>query len=128
MSIDPPKHKLLAGLQARRDTHRQRSLIIRALVVVAGFTVLLGGAAMIVLPGPAVAVIPVGLGLLALEFAWAERALEHALDKAAEAKRKASQTTDVQKALVGLAVLAAAAAVLGALLLWHVPIPLITTT
>jgi tellurite resistance protein TerC len=31
---------------------------------------------MIVLPGPAFVVIPVGLGILSLEFAWARRWLE----------------------------------------------------
>jgi tellurite resistance protein TerC len=31
---------------------------------------------MIVLPGPATVVIPLGLGILAVEFAWARRMLE----------------------------------------------------
>lgn len=43
----------------------------RVVVAVMGGTVLLVGAAMLVLPGPAVVVIPVGLGILGLEFAWA---------------------------------------------------------
>ena len=34
------------------------------------------GVAMIVLPGPAFVVIPTGLGILAIEFAWARRLLE----------------------------------------------------
>lgn len=46
--------------------------IRRLIVFVLGVTVLLIGVAMIVLPGPAVVVIPAGLGVLALEFAWAE--------------------------------------------------------
>ncbi|MGH7768569.1 MAG: PGPGW domain-containing protein, partial [Candidatus Binatia bacterium] len=33
----------------------------RVIVIVIGFTVLLGGAAMLVLPGPAILVIPLGL-------------------------------------------------------------------
>jgi tellurite resistance protein TerC len=45
----------------------------RIAVAVVGFTVLLIGVAMIVLPGPAFVVIPVGLGILSLEFAWARR-------------------------------------------------------
>jgi tellurite resistance protein TerC len=36
-----------------------------------GGTVLVVGFAMIVLPGPAFVVIPAGLGILAIEFAWA---------------------------------------------------------
>jgi len=42
-------------------------------VAIVGGTVLLVGFAMIVLPGPAIVVIPVGLGILGLEFAWARR-------------------------------------------------------
>ena len=47
----------------------------RLIVIVAGSTVLLMGIAMIVLPGPAVIVIPVGLGVLATEFVWARKLL-----------------------------------------------------
>ena len=47
----------------------------RLIVAVVGFTVLLIGLAMIVLPGPAVVVIPIGLAILATEFVWARRLL-----------------------------------------------------
>lgn len=45
-------------------------------VSIVGGTVLAAGVALIVLPGPAVVVIPVGLAILALEFAWARRWLK----------------------------------------------------
>ena len=45
----------------------------RIAISIVGFTVLAIGIAMIVLPGPAVIVIPIGLGILGLEFAWARR-------------------------------------------------------
>jgi uncharacterized protein (TIGR02611 family) len=45
----------------------------RILVTVAGFTVLAIGIAMLVLPGPAFVVIPLGLAILASEFPWAKR-------------------------------------------------------
>jgi len=48
----------------------------RLLVAVIGFTVLTIGAAMVVLPGPAIIVIPLGLGILATEFIWARRLLK----------------------------------------------------
>ena len=48
---------------------------IRLIVVVIGFTILAVGVAMIVLPGPAVVVIPIGLAILATEFIWAKRIL-----------------------------------------------------
>ncbi len=52
----------------------------RAIVAVVGFTVLLVGIAMIVLPGPAFIVIPLGLAILATEFVWAARLLQRARD------------------------------------------------
>lgn len=48
----------------------------RLIVLVVGMTVLAVGVAMIVLPGPAVVVIPAGLAILATEFVWARRLLE----------------------------------------------------
>jgi tellurite resistance protein TerC len=48
----------------------------RIVIAVVGFTVLAVGVAMIVLPGPAIVVIPVGLGILGLEFAWARHWLQ----------------------------------------------------
>lgn len=63
----------------RRERHRERHVLVRVAVAVAGFGALLGGVAMIVLPGPGLAAIAVGLGLLALEFHWAERLLARVL-------------------------------------------------
>ncbi len=48
----------------------------RLIIAVIGFTVLLTGIAMIVLPGPAIVVIPIGLVILAAEFVWARRLLD----------------------------------------------------
>lgn len=48
----------------------------RVAIAVVGGTVVLVGVAMIVLPGPAILVIPMGLGILGLEFAWAKRWLD----------------------------------------------------
>jgi tellurite resistance protein TerC len=53
----------------------------RIAVAVVGFSVLLVGIAMIVLPGPAFVVIPVGLGILSLEFAWARHWLHKVKEK-----------------------------------------------
>jgi len=48
----------------------------RLIVFVLGFSVLLIGIAMIVLPGPAFIVIPAGLAILATEFVWARHLLK----------------------------------------------------
>lgn len=53
----------------------------RLLVAVIGFTVLAAGIAMIVLPGPAIVVIPLALGILATEFAWARRLLSRVRER-----------------------------------------------
>ncbi len=47
----------------------------RLIFVVTGFTVLLVGLALLVLPGPALVVIPIGLYLLAKEYQWARQLL-----------------------------------------------------
>ena len=47
----------------------------RLIVAVIGITILVIGIAMIVLPGPAIIVIPLALAILATEFAWARKAL-----------------------------------------------------
>lgn len=47
----------------------------KVVVTLAGFLVLAAGLAMLVLPGPAFLVIPIGLGLLAMEFDWARNLL-----------------------------------------------------
>jgi tellurite resistance protein TerC len=44
--------------------------------IVAGFALLLAGAAMMVLPGPGIVTIALGLALLARDFQWAHNALE----------------------------------------------------
>lgn len=47
----------------------------RLVVIVIGFTILAAGVAMIVLPGPAIIVVPAGLAILATEFIWARKLL-----------------------------------------------------
>lgn len=54
------------------DTLKQAK---RVVVIVVGFTVLVLGIVLIVLPGPAMLVIPLGLAILATEFVWARRLL-----------------------------------------------------
>ena len=55
--------------------------IKRMVIAIIGFTVLLVGIAMLVLPGPAILVIPLGLAILATEIVWARRLLKRVRDK-----------------------------------------------
>jgi len=48
-------------------------VVKRVIVSVVGATVLLIGVALLILPGPAFIVIPIGLAILATEYAWARR-------------------------------------------------------
>ena len=64
------------------------SSVRRLIVFLIGSTVLLAGVLMLVLPGPGIVVIIVGLAILATEFAWANRLLTHARDRAARVGQK----------------------------------------
>jgi hypothetical protein len=55
-------------------------------VTIAGFLLILVGAAMLVLPGPGLLVIIAGLAVLATEYVWAQRLLRVAKQKATQAK------------------------------------------
>ncbi len=54
----------------------------RLVIFVIGVTVVLIGAVMFFTPGPAIVVIPIGLGILALEFAWARILLKRFKERA----------------------------------------------
>jgi hypothetical protein len=56
------------------------------LKVGAGFTMLAAGAAMLVLPGPGVVAIGIGLALLAGEFGWARDLLDSLKERAHDLK------------------------------------------
>lgn len=99
----PPRPKLIEKLQERRDAHKARPRVIRVLYAAVGITILLAGLVMLITPGPALAVIPIGLFILALEFSWAESALERSLQQAETAKRKAAETTRLQRVLTATA-------------------------
>lgn len=52
--------------------------IRRVVIGVVGATVVAVGVALLVLPGPAFVVLPIGLGILAIEFEWARRLMRRA--------------------------------------------------
>jgi uncharacterized protein (TIGR02611 family) len=122
MEEAPRKRRFLEGVRERRERHLERNRIIRVVVALFGFLVVLAGLAMLVLPGPGLLVIAIGLGTLALEFVWAERLLERTVDKMDEAADAVKRSSRKQRALgVVLGVLAAAGLVAVAVL-WDVPL------
>jgi uncharacterized protein (TIGR02611 family) len=60
--------------------------IKRIVVSVVGFTILTIGIILIVFPGPAFIVIPIGLSILATEFVWAKRLLEKVKERIQKTK------------------------------------------
>jgi uncharacterized protein (TIGR02611 family) len=100
---------LIERVRARQARHRQRSFFIRVPFAVAGFAVLLLGIVMLFTPGPGWALIIFGLGLLALEFTWAEKALERVINQVERASEQVTQGSPLRRAiLLSIGVLAAA--------------------
>ena len=67
-SESSPEHRLSLSekLARRRERHIQRSMAYRVLFVIAAFAILIGGIALVPLPGPGWAIVFIGLGMLAL--------------------------------------------------------------
>jgi uncharacterized protein (TIGR02611 family) len=111
-----PRPKFVEKLEAKREDHLRRGMFYRIVFGVAGAIVLLGGVIMLVTPGPAFVLIPIGLAMLSMEFAWAAAALEKALEHAQVAQEKAAQTTLRQRIFgVAAGVLGVAAMVVAAI-------------
>jgi uncharacterized protein (TIGR02611 family) len=119
---DARPHPIIQRLQARRERHLARSRLYRIVFAVAGFTVLAGGLAMLVLPGPGLVVIVIGLTLLALEFAWAERMLERAVDRMERVRLVTTEATRWQRIFGALALAAGLGAIVAAAVYWDVPL------
>jgi tellurite resistance protein TerC len=65
----------------------------KCLIGLLGGTVLLIGIIMVILPGPAILVIPLGLGILATEFAWARSYKERFEAKWADLRNRRQKPT-----------------------------------
>jgi len=74
----PAGHNFFYRIRRRLRLNEVPPLVRRVIVGVIGGTVLLIGIALMVLPGPAFIVIPLGLAILATEFVWARRWLKKA--------------------------------------------------
>jgi uncharacterized protein (TIGR02611 family) len=117
-----PRPKLIEKLEERRESHRERGRLFRIGFGLVGAMILVGGLVMLVTPGPAFVLIPIGLAMLSLEFVWAERLLEKSLEQAQIAQEKAAQTTRAQRVLGAIAGLLAVAACVLAVMWWDIPV------
>jgi uncharacterized protein (TIGR02611 family) len=116
--------ELLVKLQERKVRHKQRSLLHRIAIVVAGLLIVCAGIVMSGpgVPGPGIATILLGLGFLALEFDWAERWLERMIIWGDRTADRAKETTTRQRVTAGVLTALGAAAFAYAAIQWDIPL------
>lgn len=114
---DDTKEVIRLRVDRVQRAYRGHGRIFRALWVVAGATVVVAGLAMTIFPGPAIVVLPVGMAMLAAEFAWARRLLNVGIERGVDAKRRVQAVGTAAKLLGTLAALFLAAAVAALLFL-----------
>jgi uncharacterized membrane protein HdeD (DUF308 family) len=107
-----PQPRILRKLEARREAYKDKGTVYRAAWVIAGVIVVLAGIAMVVFPGPAVVVIPLGLAMLSFEFAWAQRLLDKGVGGGLEVKDRIVHADRKVQVLGAIAVVLGIAAVL----------------
>jgi uncharacterized protein (TIGR02611 family) len=102
-------------LHQRLHSHPALAITTKLVVTVVGTLVVLVGVVMLVTPGPAFVMIPLGLAILATEWEWARRWLDKAKEQAVRARAKAeAMNPRVRRrrlVLTGIAALAVVAAV-----------------
>jgi uncharacterized protein (TIGR02611 family) len=122
----PPPEKqhltLAEKLARRRERHLKHSKAYRIAFMILAFIVVLAGLALVPLPGPGWAIVFVGLGMLALEFEWAERLMEKILNRLEAAQESARNATPAQKAMGIAATVIGIAACLAAAIRWDIPL------
>jgi uncharacterized protein (TIGR02611 family) len=102
-------------LHQRLHSHPALAITTKLVVTVVGTLVALVGVVMLVTPGPAFVMIPLGLAILATEWEWARRWLDKAKEQAVRARAKAEamdpRVRRRRLVLTGIAALAVVAAV-----------------
>jgi len=115
---------LIIKLRERKERHKQRNIVHRAAIVVAGVLIVCAGIVMSGpgVPGPGIVTIIFGLTFLALEFDRAERWLERVIIWGDRAAERAEQTTTTQRVVAGIVTALALAAFAVAAILWDIPL------
>ena len=85
------------NLRARFGWDLLPKLLRRIIVGVIGGTIVLIGIALLVLPGPAFIVIPLGLLILGSEFAWARQLLRRAREMIGRPRAERVEETAVEE-------------------------------
>ena len=110
-----PERKPRGRIHQKFHSHPVLGLTTKVVVGIVGTLVVVAGVIMMVTPGPAFVMIPLGLAILATEFDFARRWLHWAREKAEEAKRKSDEMDPAVRrrrlVLTGLTALLVVAAV-----------------
>lgn len=119
----PGRRRLIERVRERKHVHKRRGRTYRIAFGLFGFSVLLGGVVLSLpfVPGPGLLLIAIGLAMLALEFAWAERLLERVLDRLEDMGDRAGRASGTQKAVAGAVVVACGAGLATAAIVFGLP-------
>ena len=122
--VEDERPELLIKLQERKLRHKQRHILERVAIVIAGVLIVMAGIVMSGpgVPGPGILTIIFGLGFLALEFDWAERWFERAIIWGDRTAARAEQTTTKQRVIAGIATALALGAFAVAAVMWDIPL------
>jgi uncharacterized protein (TIGR02611 family) len=118
------EHRFIAFVRRHRERHQERNRVVRYTIAFIGFLVVLAGIVLSLpfVPGPGILVVAIGLMILALEFAWAERLLERAVLELERAGKMASNASTTQQLLIVGAFAVVAVAFAAALIAWDLPL------
>ena len=109
---DDTKEVLRSRVAEVQRVYERQGRLLRIVWLMAGVTIALAGLAMTVFPGPAIIVLPLGMAILAAQFAWARRVLELGIDRGVDVKRRMQAITPLTRLLTTLVVVCLAGAVL----------------
>lgn len=101
------------GYRAFIRRHKVLDIVYRAAVAVLGGAIIIGGLALIPLPGPGWLIVFAGLAVLATEFVWAERLLRYGRSKFHAWTGWVLRQSLAVRALIGLLGLALVAGLIG---------------
>jgi len=108
--------ELATGKKEESREEARAGVIKRTIRMGVGFAVLFAGLLMMVLPGPGLLVIAIGLGILSRDVAWAERLLERVRERLPQ-----DEEGGVSKPVIATSVVIALAAVAGSIFLTFNP-------
>jgi uncharacterized protein (TIGR02611 family) len=92
------RRPLIERVRARKARHKERNRIYRLAFALLGFVVCAAGLVMLVTPGPGIPALILGLTMLALEFAWAERWLEWIINRGEQAFDQVTKGSPARRA------------------------------